>query len=138
MINSCSSIRKHNRFVTFHRSYWQFARKNLSLRLCRLAMAIQNSPIDVRYYFIVFCFFLAIGFTIFSCKTTRDFDAIPLFSPAVSSFARRFIILFLYRDKFFAVERNAQDVAQLKYTKIVCKVMIVKVREKNVSQRQNK
>lgn len=125
------------------RSCWQYlARyfiKTFISWLYRLAMAVQNSPISVRYNSIVFCFFVDRLYHI-SLRDDPRFrcNSVPLFSPAVSSFARRFIILFLYRDKFFAVERNAQDVAHLKYTKIACKVTIAKVREKNVSRRQNK
>lgn len=99
-----------------------------------------SSMINSRYYhFAVFCFSADPLYHIFLRDDPRfRRNSIPLFSPAVSSSARRFIILFLYRDRFFAVERNARDVAQLKYTKIACKVMIAKVREKNMSQQQNK
>lgn len=91
---------------------------------------------SVRYHFAVFCFSADPLYHIFLRDDPRfRRNSIPLFSPAVSSSARRFIILFLYRDRFFAAERNARDVAQLKYTKIACKVMIAKVREKNMSQR---
>ena len=100
----------------------------------------RSSMIDsVRYHFTIFCFFADPLYHIFLRDDPRfRRNSVPLFSPAVSSSARRFIILFLYRDRFFAAERNARDVAQLKYTKIACKVMIAKVREKNMSQRQNK
>lgn len=70
----------------------------------------KKNPIDFVIISLVFCFSVDPLYHIFLRDDPRfQRNSVSLFSPAVSSSARRFIILFLYRDRFFAVKRNARD-----------------------------